>query len=404
MHRTVSSRCAQIHALVLLFLASTGIVFAQTQPAPEKPYATLDRNAVAYDGPGRAKADDLPGKTVTIGIVVPQRGPEANEGKAMLAAAQIALVDAMSQHPSLHLRLAVGDETGQWGRVSNEIVRLLFQEESVALVTSANGNTAHQAEQIANKIGVPVLTLSGDSTTTEINLPWIFRLVPSDADQAQVIAARIYRTQHPQRVVFIYEDDHDGRIGLREFRKIVERLHQPAPVEIKISSPASASQLKTLQFSDAGSNDLRALASEIQARKPQAIVFWTSAPIAKKLTSLMQTTGSAVPLYLCRRAADILALPLATAPVSNVWTIFSPATEKNLDRTDFSNRYYARTGEVPIFAAAETYNAVHLIATALLQSGPNRARLRDALHHAVISIPFDSAGNLQSAFAAKEIN
>jgi len=70
---------------------------------------------------------------------------------------------------------------------------LIAEERVAALITSSDGNIAHQAEQIANKIGIPIVTLASDATTTQINIPWIFRLGPSDEDQARAIASRFIK-------------------------------------------------------------------------------------------------------------------------------------------------------------------------------------------------------------------
>jgi hypothetical protein len=56
------------------------------------------------------------------------------------------------------------------------------------LITSANGGIAHQAEQVSNRLGVPILTLASDATTTEVKMPWLYRLGPSDVDQARMFA------------------------------------------------------------------------------------------------------------------------------------------------------------------------------------------------------------------------
>ena len=68
-------------------------------------------------------------------------------------------------------------------------------------------------------------------------------------------------------------------------------------------------------------------------------------------------------------------------------------------RESFENRYRARTGTVPVPAAAQAYDAVRILAAALRRSGSNRARLRDALaalsNYTGLSgaVAFDHAGN-----------
>jgi ABC-type branched-subunit amino acid transport system substrate-binding protein len=73
-------------------------------------------------------------------------------------------------------------------------------------------------------------------------------------------------------------------------------------------------------------------------------------------------------------------------------------------RESFGERYRERTGALPIPAAARAYDAVRILAASLRRSGPNRARLRDALaalsgyHGASGVVAFDHAGNDVSDF------
>ena len=99
-----------------------------------------------------------------------------------------------------------------------------MQDKAVAIVTCADGVAAHLSEQIGNKIGVATLTLSADDTATEINMPWIFRMGPSDAQQAQVMARNIYRVHDYQRVLVVSGRDHDGHIASEEYMKEVHSL------------------------------------------------------------------------------------------------------------------------------------------------------------------------------------
>jgi len=85
--------------------------------------------------------------------------------------------------------------------------------------------------------------------------------------------------------------------------------------------------------------------------------------------------------------------------------VFSRQAEGIDAKLDFTRRYHERTGKPPSIAAMQAYDAVRIIAAALRQSGPNRARLRDRLaqmknfpgESGVIS--FDRAGNDLAAVA-----
>ena len=188
---------------------SAGLSLAQSAP-----YASINRDAVNYNGPGREANHDLAGSEIRIGLLLPLSGPRQAQGEALRRAAQMAVDDEnAASPPDRRLTLVTRDESGPWGQASTQIVNLVFDDQAVALITSGEGGSAHLAEQIGNKIGVPILTLSSDSTTTEINLPWIFRLGPTDAAQAQAFAADIYRNRKLQKVLLLSENDRDGRMG-----------------------------------------------------------------------------------------------------------------------------------------------------------------------------------------------
>jgi branched-chain amino acid transport system substrate-binding protein len=408
------------------FLLSTVQLFAQ---APPTPYAVIPRDAVNYSGPGRDARHDLEGAEIKIGFLAPLTGLHQDEGKALLQAAQLAIEDeAASPLPDgRRLSLVPRDQSGPWGRSSNEIVRLVYEDQAVAIVTSLDGGSAHLAEQVGNKAGIPVLTLSTDPTTTQINLPWIFRLGLTDTQQARAFARDIYVARKLRQVVLITENGHDGRVGGEEFQKARRELGAP-PVTQLVIDPADSNP--------------DSIVNQVMAQKPEAWVLWTGHQSAARLVPRFRNVFPTAPVYLCYQAAQgkleesasqpckcwlgaanvsdqavdgfdgIVPAPAGKAGTSrpaslaaspdadrgNVW-IAAPRLRGSPQRESFEQRYRERAGTDPAPAAAQTYDAVRLLAAALRRSGPNRARLRDAL--AAISsysgvsgvIAFDHAGN-----------
>jgi branched-chain amino acid transport system substrate-binding protein len=271
---------------------------------------------------------------------------------------------------------------------------LITEERVAALITSQDGNIAHQAEQIANKIGIPIVTLASDATTTQINIPWIFRLGPSDEDQARAIASQIYHSGLSEKVLLLVESGHDGRVGGEEFEKAVNHLHGIPPERLEISSSSA---------------ELEAMAARARASAPDAIVLWTSSPLAARLLPLLGANNFAKPVYMSRKAAASVAgnaFDLADggtrAPSGlpqSTWVTASAAGAMRSDTLGFQERYRAKTGAWPSFAAMQAYDAVHLVAQALRVAGANRSRLRDYLatgnRFPGVSgtIVFDPAGN-----------
>jgi branched-chain amino acid transport system substrate-binding protein len=357
-----------------------------------KPYAAINRDAVSYNGPGRDIAHDLTGREIRLGLLAPLTGPRKAEGDALQHAAEMAIEEenAASLPGGRHLALVTRDESGPWGQASTQIVHMLFDDQAVALITSADGGAAHLAEQVANKVGVPVLTLSTDTTTTEINLPWIFRLGPADAAQARAFARDIYGARKLQRVALVAEDDHDGRVGGDEFEKAAREMNAPAPTRITVEPDRPRADT---------------LRDKLQGA--QAVVIWTDAAIANRLVGLVREELPSAPLYLCRKAAendprseDAVRQSGATRNSKDpgAWTVAAPK-DQGASRSGFEQRYRRLFGTAPGIDAAQVYDAVRVLAASLHQSGPNRARLRDAL--AGVSgfpgasgiISFDHAGN-----------
>jgi branched-chain amino acid transport system substrate-binding protein len=368
----------------------SAVSFAQERPT--EPYATINRDAVSYNGPRRDVAYDLGGSEIHLGLLVPLTGPRQAEGEALRHAAEMAIEqeNAISLPGGRHLALSTRDETGPWGRASSEVVHMMFEDQAVAIITSADGGAAHLAVQVGNKVGVPILTLSTDATTTEINLPWIFRLGPTDVGQAQAFARDIYHDRKLQRVGLLVQDDHDGRVGSEEFEKAAREVHAPAPMRITIGPGMQDSE-----------------AFEGRLREAQAVVVWTDAATANLLMARVRSVLPSAPLYLCRKAAqgDCTGdAPSRTnfgasgAEGAGIWTAEETLAQSAVQDA-FVKRCRQRFGTEPGIGAAQAYDAVRVLAASLRRSGPSRARLRDAL--AEVSafegvsgiISFDHAGN-----------
>jgi branched-chain amino acid transport system substrate-binding protein len=384
-------------AYCLLFLFSLPC-FAQNPPA--QPYAVLNHDAVTYNGPGRDAGHDLAGPEIRFGLLAPLAGPRQAEGEALRRAAQMAIEEenATSLPGARHLVLVTRDETGPWGQASSQIVHMVFDDEAVALISSSSGEAAHLAEQVGNKIGVPILTLSSDTTTTEINLPWIFRLGPTDAAQAQAFARDIYHGRKLQHVVLLAQDDHDSRVGAEEFEKAAKAMNAPSPLRVGLNPASPISS---------------ALPPELQGA--EAVVIWSDAATTQSLVPYLQQGLPNTPLYVCRKAMEAdpsgPSRPYCRACSTGnggIWTTAATGVQ-SVPPTAFAQHYKERFGVEPGIGAAEAYDAIRLLAASLRQSGPNRARLRDAL--AGISafpgasglISFDHAGNDTSILTLRRL-
>ena len=380
--------------VMLMAPAATRQATAQSKTS-STPYDSIATDGENYAGPARGTGWDETGSTVYIGLLAPMHGPAMAEGAAMVASANMALNDS-TQRPlpgGRRVELAIGDESGPaWGHVSDVILQLVMQKNVVALVTSTDGTDTHVSEQVGNRIGVPILTLSSDATTTEIDIPWIFRIGPSDAVQAQTIAANIYGERGLKKVLVISDGNHDGRGGAAAMRREAISIGAAVPEEFVL---------------DPQKPDFSSVMTSVRADSPQAIVLWTNAETTQTLLTMLQAVGVSADVYLSQQAAEAESgLTLTSSDVKGeraasslfAWTI-GGLGEDSAGRKSFAMRYIQQTGKPPSAAAAEAYDAICLAVRALREAGPNRARVRNVLagtrdySGASGTISFDHEGN-----------
>ncbi len=381
---TIAARFSPWLLLFPALLFSCMPARAQSEAANAKPYAVLDRQSVAYRGPLPATEAEQSGGSVVIGMILPLKGSQESEGKALLAAAQLAIEEEQAKGPladGRRLEIVARDENGPWGQVSTQILKLVEEDHAIAVFTSASGASAHLAEQIANRLSVPILTLASDPSTTQANVPWIFRLGPSDTDQARMFCQRIYTELHLQQILLVAQTDHDGRTGAAEFEKAAKELGVTPPQRFELTD--SAGNLESFQ-------------ELLQTSAPEAIVFWTDTPTADEVLPLIQKIRPVIPLFLSRKSAAFGTTGMFSG---EFFAVDSADAGQAAAASKFRELYRARTAANPGFAGNEIYLAVHMVATALRATGANRVILRDYLANQEISrkhetvTHFDPAGN-----------
>jgi branched-chain amino acid transport system substrate-binding protein len=329
------------------------------------PYASIAAEGERYAGPGRAAVNDLTGKVVRIGLLVPLSGARKAEGDAMVAAAQMALRDAGDDvlPGGRRVALTIRDASGpSWGVVSDALIELVMEEEAIAVITSSSGVDAHLCEQVGNRIGVPVLTLAADATTTQIDIPWIFRMGASDVTEARLMAEEVYRNRRLTRVMVVTVQDHDGLRGVEAMKDAAAAM-AVAEAEVITMDPLRP--------------DVGEVVTRMVAESPEAVVVWTNAETAGSLLRSMKVAGVKTICFLPEAAAEA-GYGVSNSSGESVWTVGGEG-EDAVVHGDFSWRYAQAMGVGPSVAAMETYDAVTVTVRALRRAGANRARVRDEL-------------------------
>jgi branched-chain amino acid transport system substrate-binding protein len=333
-------------------------VFHSEEPVPSpEPPGVLD-TPVGFTGSRGATLAPADLREVRLGLFAPDSA-DVSRG-ARLAVEQLNAVGGFRGTP---LRLVGRWSDSPWTGGAREMVKLVYEDSVWAVVGSVTGETTHIAEQVVTKVWLPLLApASGDPTLTYIRIPWIFRLPPSEAVQAEILVRDGIVRRSRTGVGLITSTDHDGRTFAHE---VSARLH-------------AAGMAPAFQFQVSPNDDLGTLAARAGSFQPDAIILRVPTATMPELLERLSAAGVRAPLLTPWIPG--LAPSALTGHYRGEVLALRPFQERdNPAYAAFSRAYRARYRSEPTPGAAYAYDAVHLLAHALQTSGLNRAALRDAI-------------------------
>ena len=338
----------------------------------KEPHRRFFEAPLEYTGPWRDAPEPAVDR-VRIGVLAPlERSHEAYLGQDILHGVQLAFEEANAAggYKGKPFELVVRNDTGLWGASANEVVQLAYDEGVRLIIGTVDGANTHIAIRVALKIEIPVVNVGDlDPTLVETKIPWLFRVVPDDRQQAYTLAFYLYRQLGLKRVAVLRANNRYGRFGVAEFLRGSVRLERASPIEVNYELDWERSN-----------PDFEAQIERLRRVSPEAVVLWADALPAARVVRRMREAGLQMPVYACDRVVhpDFLAAAGAYAEGVVAVTPFDPGADvPGLAR--FRARYRERFGRSPTSYAAHAYDGAWLSVQAVRRAGLNRARIRDAL-------------------------
>ncbi len=322
-------------------------------------------------------------EVVKVGLLIPgsDKWLAAKHGTEMA----IAEANANGKFNKHSFELIVRSIDGLWGSGSKEIVKLVFEDSVWAILGSLDGRSAHLAEQIATK-GQVVLVSSWatDPTLTQINIPWFFRCVPDDRQQAIALMKEIFEVRQLKRVATIAGKVYDARMAATSFSRVVESEGYQAP----------------LQFSyETTINDFQSILNKIEQTRVEGVVLFGLPKPTAKLVQQMRARGMKQALFgPLSQLADNELLNLAGMELEKA-VFIAPGYRYTSKGKRFQKDFQHIYGYQPTAVAAYAYDGMHLILEAIRKSGFDKEKIRDTLANidypqgVTGSIRFDTKGN-----------
>ncbi len=383
----------------MIALALFALLLGTAAPGDPPPTPYLDRRAepVEYPGPGRDDPAPEGLAEVRIGWFGPSDPADPGTGDfwagALLAVEEINKEGGVSRLP---VRLVPGWSESPWAGGVNRVVRMVYEDQVLAIVGSVDGAATHLAEQVVAKGLVPLVSPgSTDKTVSFAGVPWMLTLLPGDDVQAAALAGWLSGKPGARPVTLVSATDHDSRAAAAEFRAAFSRAGIPFTAELQcLPDAADATGVADQIVSRGASTSSPASGGGVVAAPPESTAPGTVAILASprasaRIASALRAAGHRGAILggsnLARRAfletardagaatlppihdfAEGTIFPLVHDPADPRWTRFAEA---------FASRYSRQ----PDFTAGAAYDALRLTAEAARRAGLNRARILDTL-------------------------
>ena len=347
---------------------------ANNNPSPASPFLRLREATLGYHG---LEGDFTNLTEIRIGWFGPHDATN-HLGADAWWAANFAVQEANAQSSEsglrtsgfhyLPFRLVPRWAVDPWGSGVSQLVRMVYDEQPLALLGSVDSASTHLAEQVVAKANLPLVSaVSTDNSVTLAGVSWMFSCAPPDDVIARVLVADLLAKlqDRTDKLALLSCTDHESRMAAREvLKELSRRGHLP---DFRFEAPSGAhaipQQMAALAEARpravviiAGAEDAARLVSAVRDRVPLAVLFGGHA------------LGRARFGELAGRAAEGVRFPLLFVPKYG-----DAVTARFLDR------FMAEHQRPPDYTAALSYDATRLLLAAIRHAGPNRARIRESL-------------------------
>lgn len=335
------------------------------------PYYEYYDDLIEYNGAGRDVPDpDLKDLSeIRIGFIGPLFDhPDQELGNRMLHGAQLAVEEANAAggYCGKPFRLMLHNDSAVWGASSNEVVKMVYDENVWAIFGSISSDTTHIALRVALKAETPIVnSASTDPTIPETHVPWYFTDLQDDRLQGYTLARHIYSELGLKSIAILRVNDRYGRFGVLKFRDASRRLGHPVVIEQKFMP---------------GDTDFRRQLRVIQDSGADGIVLWTDIRPTALILQQMKELGMKQRVFGSHRTIGDELVNLAGPAAEGFEAVFPyDPTQRDQQWLDFVARFNARYHEKPDQFAALAYDAMRILLQSICRAGLNRARIRDAL-------------------------
>jgi len=352
---------------------------------------------------GEAEAPDAPpteAVQVKIGFAAPLTGDNAVYGQGMKRAVELALKEANNSEEVMaagyEFVLRAEDDQADPKQAVNVANLLAGDTEVIGVIGHFNSGCTIPASPVYEEAGMAMVTVSSNPQITSQGMRVVNRIVARDDAQGAFAGSLVLEDLGFDRVAVIDDSTPYGQGLAEEFVLEFERLG---------GTVVARDQIQTREV------DFQALITRLGGIEPQAVYYAGAHTEGGLISRQMADAGLNVPLI----GGDIIFTDeyIQIAGEGNaegdVATFLGLPLEQQAHGQDFLAAYEAEYGVSPEAFDSYAYDAAAIFVNAVLQAGPDRAAVVDAIRNGSFDgvtgvIEFDENGdNKQQIISAYRV-
>ncbi|WP_420404393.1 ABC transporter substrate-binding protein [Nisaea sp.] len=305
---------------------------------------------------GTARAETVP-------VLVPITGFLSLEGTAQRNGAVMA-IDTLGDAAGLSTEVT---DTGTSPEGAVTALRRALAGEPSAAIASMLGTQMLAMIPIADRAGVPLLTVSGTAKITELGSENVFRFFPGDSVVKVAQARYAVEELGAKRPALLYQTTAYGQSGAAHLKRILADLGAPLVFEEGI---------------DISVKDMLPVLTRMQADEPDMLLLHLHSGSTALVIRQARDSGNTIPVVAgSAMHQPTTAALLEPAQLKGVCaeSASSPISETAGPVADFTAAYRKRFGSEPDAFALAQYDGAAMLVAARSSGATNAAEVRDWL-------------------------
>jgi branched-chain amino acid transport system substrate-binding protein len=306
-------------------------------------------------------------KPIVIGVAGPFTGPSAQFGVQIRYGVTLAQeeINAAGGINGRSVELTFEDDAATQSEANKVALKLASNKDIVAVIGHFNSSCSLAARGIYKDAGIVMFTPASTNANVTRGHPNVFRNIFNDNFQGHCVARLAKEILNSSRVAILYDNDDYGRGLYEAFREKADAIGLRVVAD---------------QAYDRDTTDFRPQLQAIARRRPEALIvgglYQEAALIARQASEL----GMAIPIIGSDGvfSGKFIELAGSTAEGARVTTAFV-FDESDPAAMDFARRVKERFDAEPDTWAAQSYDALRLLAQAIGEVGSDRAAIREKL-------------------------